>query len=69
MNKINKEEIEQLLKDLAANVGYVLISEPFDTPFNETSIERLPDSKQLFWSVPASVLDDKENMKFRIQVN
>ena len=65
MNKINKEEIEQLLKDLAANVGYVLISEPFDTPFNETSIERLPDSKQLFWSVPASVLNNKENMKFR----
>jgi hypothetical protein len=65
MNKINKEEIEQLLKDLAANVGYVLISAPFDTPFNETSIKRLPDSKQFFWTVPASVLNDKEHQEFR----
>lgn len=62
---MNKEEIEQLLKDLAANVGYVLISAPFDTPFNETSIERLPDSKQFFWTVPASVLNDKEHQEFR----
>ena len=63
---MNKNEIEQLLKDLAANVGYVLISEPFDTPFNETSIERLPDNKQLFWTVPASVLNDKEHEQFRV---
>ena len=63
---MNKEEIEQLLKDLAANVGYVLISAPFDTPFNKTSIERLPDSKQLFWTVPASVLNDKEHEQFRV---
>lgn len=66
MNKMNKNEIEQLLKDLAANVGYVLISAPFDTPFNKTSIERLPDSKQLFWTVPASVLNDKEHEQFRV---
>lgn len=63
---MNKNEIEQLLKDLSANVGYTLISEPFDTPFNETSIERLPDSKQLFWTVPASVLNDKEHEQFRV---
>ncbi len=63
---MNKNEIEQLLKDLAANVGYVLISAPFDTPFNKTSIERLPDSKQLFWTVPASVLNDKEHEQFRV---
>jgi hypothetical protein len=66
MNKMNKNEIEQLLKDLSANVGYVLISAPFDTPFNKTSIERLPDSKQLFWTVPASVLNDKEHEQFRV---
>lgn len=63
---MNKNEIEQLLKDLSANVGYVLISAPFDTPFNKTSIERLPDSKQLFWTVPASVLNDKEHEQFRV---
>lgn len=66
MNKMNKNEIEQLLKDLSANVGYVLISAPFDTPFNKTSIERLPDSKQLFWTIPASVLNDKEHEQFRV---
>lgn len=63
---MNKNEIEQLLKDLSANVGYVLISAPFDTPFNKTSIERLPDSKQLFWTIPASVLNDKEHEQFRV---
>ena len=65
MNKMNKNEIEQLLKDLAANVGYVLISEPFDTPFNEASIEILPDSEKILWPVPKSILNDKEHEEFR----
>ena len=33
MSKMNIEVMEQLLKDLAANVGYELIPNPFDTPF------------------------------------
>ena len=65
MNKMNIEVMEQLLKDLAANVGYDLIPAPFDTPFEEASIEGLPDSKQFFWPVPASVLNDKEHEEFR----
>ena len=62
---MNIEEQEQLLKDLAANVGYDLIPAPFDTPFVEASIEGLPDSKQFFWPVPVSVLNDKEHEEFR----
>ncbi len=65
MSKMNIEGQEQLLKDLAANVGYDLIPSPFDTPFEEASIEGLPDSKQFFWPVPASVLNDKEHEEFR----
>ena len=65
MNKMNIEVMEQLLKDLAANVGYDLIPAPFDTPFEEASIEGLPDSKQFFWPVPTSVLNDKEHEEFR----
>lgn len=57
--------MEQLLKDLAANVGYDLIPSPFDTPFVEASVEGLPDSKQFFWTVPASVLNSKEQEEFR----
>ena len=65
MSKMNIEVMEQLLKDLAANVGYDLIPAPFDTPFVEASIEGLPDSKQFFWPVPISVLNDKEHEEFR----
>ena len=65
MSKMNIEVMEQLLKDLAANVGYDLIPAPFDTPFEEASIEGLPDSKQFFWPVPTSVLNDKEHEEFR----
>ena len=65
MSKMNIEVMEQLLKDLAANVGYELIPNPFDTPFEEASIEGLPDSKQFFWPVPTSVLNDKEREAFR----
>ena len=65
MSKMNIEVMEQLLKDLAANVGYDLIPAPFDTPFEEASIEGLPDSKQFFWPVPSSVLNDKEHEEFR----
>ncbi len=65
MSKMNIEVMEQLLKDLAANVGYDMIPAPFDTPFEEASIEGLPDSKLFFWPVPASVLNDKEHEAFR----
>ena len=65
MSKMNIEVMEQLLKDLAANVGYDLIPSPFDTPFVEASVEGLPDSKQFFWTVPASVLNSKEQEEFR----
>jgi len=65
MSKMNIEVMEQLLKDLAANVGYDLIPSPFDTPFVEESIEGLPDNKQFFWTVPASVLNNKEQEEFR----
>ena len=65
MSKMNIEVMEQLLKDLAANVGYDLIPAPFDTPFEVASIEVLPDSKQFFWPVPTSVLNDKEHEEFR----
>lgn len=62
---MNIEVTEQLLKDLAANVGYNLIPVPFDTPFAEASIEGLPENKQFFWTVPASVLNNKEQEEFR----
>lgn len=62
---MNIEVMEQLLKDLAANVGYDLIPSPFDTPFVEASVEGLPDSKQFFWTVPISVLNSKEQEDFR----
>lgn len=65
MSKMNIEVTEQLLKDLAANVGYDLIPSPFDTPFVEASVEDLPDSKQFFWTMPASVLNSKEQEEFR----
>ena len=65
MSKMNIEVMEQLLKDLAANVGYDLIPAPFDTPFEEASIEGLPDSKQFFWPVPTWGLNDKEHEEFR----
>ena len=65
MSKMNVEVMEQLLKDLAANVGYDLIPAPFETPFEEASIEELPDSKQMFWTVPASVLSGKDYYDFR----
>lgn len=66
MSNTNIEVMEQLLKDLAANVGYDLIPAPFDTPFEEASLEELPDSKQFFWTVPASVLNSKKHEDFRM---
>ena len=65
MNKMNIEVMEQLLKDLAANVGYELIPNPFDTPFGEASLEKLPDDKQFIWPVPISVLTDDVHKDFR----
>lgn len=65
MKKMSIEVMEQLLKDLAANVGYELISNPFDTPFEESSLEMLPEDKQFIWPVPASVLNDEAHKDFR----
>lgn len=65
MKKMSIEEMEQLLKDLAANVGYELIPNPFDTPFEESSLEMLPDDKLFIWPVPASVLNDEAHKDFR----
>ena len=65
MSKMNVEVMEQLLKDLAANVGYTLIPNPFDTPFEDTSLEILSDDKQFIWPVPISVLADDSYKDFR----
>ena len=65
MSKMNIEVMEQLLTNLAANVGYGLIPNPFGTPFEEASLETLPDDKQFVWPVPASVLSDDAHKDFR----
>ena len=65
MNKINKGEIEQLMKDLAANVGYDIIPAPFNTPFAEENFAHLPESKQFLWTIPTSVLNNEEHKQFR----
>ena len=65
MTKTNTEVMEKLLKNLAANIGYELIPTPFGTPFEEASLETLPDAKQFVWSVPASVLSDDAHKDFR----
>ena len=62
---MNIVEMKQLLIDLAANVGYELIPAPFDLPFEEKSLELLPNCKQLFWTVPTSVLNSKNHESFR----
>ncbi len=62
---MNVEEMKQLLKDLAANVGYDLIPAPFDTSFEEASLDSLPDYKQFVWPVPASVLVDDTHKDLR----
>ena len=62
---MNIEVMEQLLKNLAANIGYELIPNPFGTPFEETSLETLPDDKQFVWPVPVSVLSDDVHKDFR----
>ena len=65
MSKMNIEVKEQLLKNLAANIGYELIPNPFGTPFEEASLETLPDDKQFVWPVPVSVLSDDVHKDFR----
>lgn len=65
MSKMNIEKIEQLLKDIAANVGYDIIPKPFNTPFTKESFADLPDSKQFFWPVPTSILNSEEHDSFR----
>ena len=62
---MNIEVKEQLLKNLAANIGYELIPNPFGTPFEEASLETLPDDKQFVWPVPVSVLSDDVHKDFR----
>ena len=53
------------MKNLAANIGYELIPNPFGTPFEEASLETLPDDKQFLWPVPVSVLSDDAHKDFR----
>lgn len=65
MSNTNIKVMEQLLKDLAANVGYTLIANPFDTPFEEASLKILSDDKQFIWPVPISVLSDDSHKDFR----
>ena len=65
MDKTNIEVKEQLLKDLAANIGYELIPEPFTTPFEEDSLKTMPSIKQFIWPVPTSVLTDEAHKDFR----
>ena len=65
MSKMKTEVMEQLLKDLAAYIGYELIPNPFDTPFEEDSIKNLPDANRFFWTIPASFLNDKVHETFR----
>ncbi len=65
MSKMNIEVMEQLLKNLAANVGYDLIPNPFDTPFEEAGLKVLPDDKQFIWPVPVNVLVDDAHKDFR----
>ena len=62
---MNIEVKEQLLKNLAANIGYELIPNPFGMPFEEASLETLPDDKQFVWPVPVSVLSDDVHKDFR----
>lgn len=59
-------------KDVAKEtiVDYDLIPALFDTSFEETSIEGLPDSKQFFWPMRTSVMNDKEHKEFnKIQID
>ena len=62
---MNIELMEHLLKNLAANIGYELLPKPFGMPFEEASLETLPDDKQFVWPVPASVLSDGAYKDFR----
>lgn len=64
MNKMSTEVMEQLLKDLAANVGYELIANPFDTPFGVRD-NKTPFPSRFAWPVPASVLKDEGHKERR----
>lgn len=69
MSQINTEAKARLLKDLAENIGYTLISAPFETPFVEESLKDIecPDNKRLIWPVPVSNLCDEFHEEFRKQ--
>lgn len=61
---MNVEVMEQLLKDLAANVGYDLIPAPFDTPFEKDGIKVTLPSR-FIWPIPVSVLRDESHKDYR----
>ncbi|MBQ8462556.1 MAG: hypothetical protein IJ544_00360 [Prevotella sp.] len=62
---MNIEVMEQLLKDLAANVGYELIPNPFDTPFDMESLKVLPDAHKIIWPVDEFVLNSTDTKDLR----
>ena len=62
--KMNIEVMEQLLKDLAANVGYDLIPNPFTTPFEEGGAKDALTS-HIVWPIPVSVLRDEAHKEYR----
>ena len=62
---MNVEVMEQLLKDLAANIGYDLIPNPFETPFDMEKLKILPDTPKIIWPIDESVLNSPETKELR----
>lgn len=69
MSKTNTEAMTRLLNDLAANIGYTLIANPFDTPFIKESLAKIevPDNNRFIWPVPVSNLENEVHKEFREQ--
>lgn len=65
MSNTNIEVMEQLLKDLAANVGYELIPNPFETPFDMDSLKILPDAPKIIWPLDEYVLNSLQTKELR----
>jgi hypothetical protein len=65
MSNTNIEVMEQLLKDLAANVGFELIPNPFETPFEMEKLKILPDAPKIIWPIDESVLNSPETKALR----
>lgn len=65
MSKLNIEVMEQLLKNLAANIGYELIPNPFDTPFDMEKLKYLPEAPKIIWPIDESVLSSPKTKELR----